>query len=98
MTERYSATCQVVMEIPSHAVVSLYVVSFIVLAFEYFRVNPVRRVFNLYFGLMLGAVVLMLARVFLVAEGWLSLAFLALALVWLGLSLYLLRRLPPPRH
>ena len=67
------------------------------LAFEYFRVNPERRVLNLHFGLMGGAVVLMLADVFLV-EWLLSLIFFALALSWLGLSLYLLRHLPPPRH
>ena len=52
---------------------------------------------NLHFGLMGGAVVLMLADVFLV-EWLLSLIFFALALSWLGLSLYLLRHLPPPRH
>jgi len=85
------------MEIPSGAIIPLYIASFVVLAIEYFRVNPERRVLNLHFGLMGGAVVLMLADVFLV-ERFLSLVFFALALFWLGLSLYLLRHLPPPRH
>ncbi len=85
------------MHIPSGAIIPLYIASFVVLAFEYFRVNPERRVLNLHFGLMVGAVVLMLADVFLV-EWLLSLVFFVLALSWLGLSLYLLRHLPPPRH
>ena len=85
------------MHIPSAAIIPLYIASFVVLAFEYFRVNPERRLLNLHFGLMGGAVVLMLADVFLV-EWLLSLIFFVLALSWLGFSLYLLRHLPPPRH
>jgi len=38
-----------------------------------------------------------LAAVFM--QDWdISLIFFVLALFWLGLSLYLLRYLPPPRH
>jgi hypothetical protein len=85
------------MQIPSAAIIPLYIASFVVLAYEYFHANPERRVLNLHFGLMAGAVVLMLADVFLV-DWLLSLIFFALALLWLGLSLYLLRHLPPPRH
>ena len=85
------------MYIPSAAIIPLYIASFVVLAIEYFRASPERRVLNLHFGLMAGAVVLMLADVFLV-ERFLSLDLFALALFWLGLSLYLWRHLPPPRH
>ncbi|HEX3403127.1 MAG TPA: hypothetical protein VHT74_22660 [Acetobacteraceae bacterium] len=73
------------------------IASFVILAFQYYRIDPDRRVFNLRFGLMVGAIVLMLAAVFM--QDWdISLIFFVLALFWLGLSLYLLRYLPPPRH
>ena len=85
------------MEIPSGAIIPVYIASFVVLAIEYFRVNPEKRLANLHFGLMAGAVVLMLATVFL-TEWFLALIFFALALVWLGLSVYLLRFLPPLEH
>ena len=86
------------MQIPVSAIVPFYIVSFVLLAFQYFRVNPEKRLANLHFGLMAGAVVLMLATIFL-TERFLALIFFTLALVWLGLSVYLLRSpLQPPGH
>jgi hypothetical protein len=85
------------MQIPVSAIVPFYVVSFVLLAFQYFRVNPEKRLANLHFCLMAGAVVLMLATVFL-TKWFLALIFFALALVWLCLSVYLLRSLQPPGH
>ncbi len=84
------------MEIPTGAIVPLFIVSFIVAAYEYFRINPDRRVLNLHFGLMVGAVVLMFTAIFL-TEPALSPIFFALGLLWLGLALYLLRHLPRNR-
>ena len=84
------------MHIPNGAIMPLYIVSFIMLAFQYFRVNPERRVLDLRFGLMVGAVVLMFATVFL-GNLPLSLVFFLLALFWLGLTLVLFRHIPPPR-
>jgi hypothetical protein len=85
------------MMIPTAAIVPLFLVSFVVLAFQYFRVNPDRRLLNLRFGLMIGAIALALVQVGF--PGWpLSLVLLLLGLFWLAYSLYLLRGLPPARH
>ncbi len=83
------------MYIPNSVFIPLYIASFVMLAFQYYRINADRRVLNLRFGLMVGAIVLMILAVFM-AEPFLSLIFFALALVWLGLTLYLFRFLPPP--
>jgi hypothetical protein len=85
------------MTIPTSAIVPLYIVSFVMLAFQYFRINPDRRLLNLRFGLMLGAIVLVFVQVLLPGRS-LSMALFLLALLWLGLSLYLFRHLPPARH
>jgi hypothetical protein len=85
------------MYIPNGVIVPLYIASFVSLYYQYYRINPDRRVVNLRFGLMTGAVVLMLATVILV-DWSLSLIFFVLALVWFVLSLYLFRYLPPREH
>jgi hypothetical protein len=79
------------------AIVPLLLASFVMLAFQYFRLDPERRVLNLRFGLMVGAVVLMFTSVSL-GNSALSPVLFLLALVWLGLTLYLFRLLPPRRH
>jgi hypothetical protein len=84
------------MIIPTSAIVPLYIVSFVLLAFQYFRLNPDRRLLNLHFGLMLGAVVLAFVAI-LMPERTLSMVLFLLALCWLGLTIYLFRHLPPPR-
>jgi hypothetical protein len=85
------------MTIPTSAIVPLYIVSFVMLAFQYFRINPDRRLLNLRFGLMLGAIVLVFVQILLPGRS-LSIVLFLLALLWLGLSLYLFRHLPPARH
>ncbi|HME25543.1 MAG TPA: hypothetical protein VKI44_30125 [Acetobacteraceae bacterium] len=85
------------MHIPYGAIIPLYIASFIMLAFQYFRINPERRVMNLRFGLMVGAVALMFITVFL-GNLPLSPVFFLLALFWLGLTVLLSRHMPPPRH
>jgi predicted ferric reductase len=84
------------MSIPNGAIVPFYLASFVVLGFQYYRFNYDRRLMNLQFAMMLGAIALMLATVF-VSAGLFSWTFLLLGLLWLGVSLYLLRRVPPPR-
>jgi hypothetical protein len=84
------------MHIPSGVIVPLYIASFIALYLQYYRINPDRRLINLRFALMAGAIMLIIATV-LLADLSLSLIFFVLALVWLGLSLYLFRYMPPPR-
>ena len=85
------------MMIPTSAVVPFYIVSFVLLAFQYFRVNPDRRLLNLRFAMMLGAVVLVFVQI-LMPERTLSMVLFLLALFWLALTLYLFRHMPPPRH
>ena len=85
------------MRIPNGAIIPLYIASFIMVAFQYYRINPERRLLNLRFGLMVGTVALLFATVFL-GNFSLSPVFFLLALFSLGLSLYLFRRMPPPRH
>jgi hypothetical protein len=85
------------MTIPTSAIVPLLLASFGMLAFQYFRLDPERRVLNLRFGLMVGAVVLMFTSVGL-GNSVLSPVFFLLALFWLCLTLYLFRLLPPRRH
>ena len=84
------------MYIPNGAIIPLFIISFIVLTVQYYRLNPDRRLFNLQFGMMFGAVVLVIANVMLTG-GILSLIFFVLGLAWLGISLFLLRYMPPPR-
>jgi hypothetical protein len=83
--------------IPDAAIVPLLIASFIMLAYQYYRVDPVSRVLNLRFALMVGAVVLIFATVGL-DHSSLSLVFFLLALFWLALALYLFRMMPPPKH
>jgi hypothetical protein len=85
------------MRIPNAVIIPLLIATFIMLAFQYFRVDPERRVMNLRFGLMVGAVVLMFTTVSLGNYPF-SLGFFLLALFWLGVTLFLFRRMPPPRH
>ena len=83
--------------ISNFAIIPLFIASFILFSFQYFRINPERRVLDLRFLMMMGAVVLLFTTVSL--RNWsLSLVFFLLALFSLGLSLYLLRMMPPPKH
>ena len=85
------------MQIPTGAIMPLFIASFVMLVFQYYRVNPDRRVLNLQFGLMTGAIVLMIAAV-VMAGPFMSPILFVLGLFWVGLTLYLFRHLPPPRH
>jgi hypothetical protein len=84
------------MIIPTAVVIPLYLVSFGLLAFQYFRISPDRRLLNMHFALMIGAIMLLLVQVAM--PDWpLSMVLFLLGLFWLVLSLYLLRLMPPPR-
>jgi hypothetical protein len=82
------------MGIPTGAIVPLFIASFALLYYQYYRINPDRRLLNLRFGLMAGAVALMFVAIALGSQ-LASLVLFALGLLWLGLSLYLFRFLPP---
>ncbi len=83
------------MQIPSVAIIPFCIVSFVLQAWQYYRINPDRRIFNTRFGMMFLAVFVMFADVFF---GVWSLIYFALAVVSLALSIYMIRLMPPPRH
>jgi hypothetical protein len=85
------------MIIPTAVIVPLYLISFVMLAIQYFRVNPDRRLLNLHFALMIGAIILLLVQI-VMPDRPLSLVLFLLGLFWVGLSIYLFRNMPPPRH
>jgi hypothetical protein len=90
------------MIIPTAVIASLCILCFLLLLFQYWRVNPHRRLLNLQFCLMLGVIVLLLSRV--VMPPWLgdpsvvSMVQFVLTLLCLGVTLILFRTLPPPSH
>jgi hypothetical protein len=83
--------------IPTGFIAPLFIASFILLCLQYYRIHPERRLLNLRFLLMVGALALMFATV-IMSDQHLSLVFFLVALFWLGLSVWLLRFMPPPRH
>jgi glucose uptake protein GlcU len=80
------------MSIPNNAITPLYLVSFVLFAFQYFRINYERRLMNLQFGMMLGAIVLMFTTIFITAQS-LSWVFFLLGMLWLGVAIFLFRKL-----
>jgi hypothetical protein len=84
------------MSIPNSAITPLYLVSFVLFGFQYFRLNHDRRLMNLQFGMMLGAIALMFTTVFVAARSF-SWIFLLLGLLWLGVAIYLFRKMPSAR-
>ena len=81
------------MTIPYWINIVISIATFVVALFEYYRVDPVARIWNRYFGLAVGAIVIAVINIFMRDPGpsiWLFL----LALVWAGITLYQLRILP----
>ncbi|MBV9249492.1 MAG: hypothetical protein JO227_09655 [Acetobacteraceae bacterium] len=77
---------------------ALFILAFMVTAVQYYVVNPSRRIINLRFQVMCGAIALAIAFVLLhrfypdslIISG----AFPVLSLCWIGMALVLLRRMP----
>ena len=84
------------MSIPNSAITPLYLVSFVLFGLQYYRSNYDRRLMNLQFGMMAAAILLMFTMVFVPARSF-SWLFLLLGLLWLGVAIYFMRKLPPPR-
>jgi len=81
--------------ISSFAIVPLFIASFMLALFQYWRINPVRRLLNLRFVLMVGAIAFSAVTARL--PEW-SYELFGVAVVWFGTALGLLRTMPPPRH
>jgi len=87
------------MNIPTGAIMPCFLAAFVWLAYQYFVVSPDRRLLNVRFMLMAGAIVLNLAYLLVVPHaGIFPLVILLLGLGWLAAALVLHRRMPPPRH
>jgi hypothetical protein len=84
---------------PKFVIILSFLVSFLLLVWQYFYIDPKRRVWNLRFALMVCAIAAAIAYpIFDVTEpgrrqvSWL---FLVVGVFWLGMAYYLLRRMPP---
>jgi hypothetical protein len=83
--------------IPTGMIAPLFLASFIMLSYQYFRLNPDRAFFNWQFVLMVGGLVFLGLSIFL-HEWFFSMPFFVLGLIWLGVTLFLFRELPPRGH
>ena len=81
------------MSVPSWITILVCMLTFLVALFEYYRVDPEKRILNPYFWLALVAIVMAVVNIFSPDPGWSGWLFL-LAVVWCGVTLYQLRRLP----
>jgi len=79
--------------IPTVAIVPVLIAAFAVLAFDHYRLNPLRPVRNIRFCMMVSAVILMFIQILLSwMSRWISLAIFVTALVWLATACLLVRR------
>lgn len=87
------------MMIPTYLIVPLFLIAFLISVYQYYVVDPVRRLTDLRAVMVWGAILGMFMQLgyrILWPQYWQpSVAFLALSLAWLGLSIFLLRRMPP---
>jgi len=88
--------------VPRFIIILLFIAAFLVTGWQYNRIDAKRRVLNLRFALMIGAIVGALGYNFINQifpdnrhASWL---FLALGLFWLATAYHLLRRMPVRRE
>jgi len=81
------------MTIPYWINIVISIATFVLALFEYYRVDPEDRVWNRYFGLAVGAILIALINIFM-KDPWPSLGLFLLAVIWSGVTLYQLRILP----
>ena len=85
--------------VPDFVIILSFLIAFFLLVWQYFVIDPKRRVWNLRFALMVCAIAAAIAYpIYDFYEpgrrqiSWLS---LMVGLFWLGMAFYLLRRMPP---
>jgi hypothetical protein len=85
--------------VPTPIVVLLFIATFLLVIWQYLQIDPKRRLLNLRFGLMVGAIAGAVGYPLFSFHSpdnrQASWMFLALALFWLATAYYLLRRMPP---
>lgn len=91
------------MHIPTSLIMALFLIAFVLTAYQYYRINPLQRVQNARFALMaitaLGACSFPVVAGLAESRQWetkFSVIYLAVAVICLGASYFLLRRMPPP--
>lgn len=84
--------------VPMTIIILLFVVAFFLVTWQYLEIDPSRRILNIRFALMVGAIVAAIAYPIFnykfPGDRQASWLFLALALFWLASAYYLLRRMP----
>jgi hypothetical protein len=85
--------------IPTPIIVLLFIAAFLLTTWQYLQIDPRRRILNLRFGVMLGALAAAFGYPIYKANvpndlhaSWL---LLALGLIWLAIAYYLWRHTPP---
>jgi hypothetical protein len=88
------------MYIPTGVILPCFLAAFVWLAYQYLVVNPDRRLLNVRFMLMIGAILLTLVYLMVgsLQTGIFPLVFLLLGLAWLGVAFVLQRFMPPPKY
>lgn len=88
--------------VPTSIISLLFVAAFLLTLWQYFRIDPRRRILNLRFVMMICAVTAAIGYPVFVANhragrhaSW---WVLGLALFWLASSYYMSRRMPPPEQ
>ncbi|HEY1930614.1 MAG TPA: hypothetical protein VGG99_01255 [Acetobacteraceae bacterium] len=84
---------------PKSIIILLFLATFILCAFQYYRIDPEWRLLNVRAGLMItsimGASGYPIYDYLHPGDRWMSWLLFALAIVWIVTSYYLLRRIPP---
>ena len=87
------------MVVPTWIIFLLFLAAFVMLVWQYYQIDPRRRVLNLRFG---GLIVALFGMVFYIFHAHFypddsrtSWIFLGLAVFWLAWARYLSRRMPP---
>jgi len=85
--------------VPTSVIILLFLAAFFLNGWQYYQIDPKRRVLNLRFALMAGATIgaigYPLINAYDPGDRHASWLFLALGLFWLATAYYLLRRMPP---
>jgi hypothetical protein len=85
--------------VPTAIIVLVFLAAFLLTLWQYFQTDPKRRVLNLRFAMMAGAIVAAIGyplhNFFFPGDRFASWLSLALGLFWLIVTYYMLRHMPP---
>jgi predicted Abi (CAAX) family protease len=87
---------------PTFIIVLLFLTAFMLLVWQYFKIDPRRRILNVRFAMMVAAIATDIGYPIHVSnhpgDRYMSWVFLLLGLFWVALALVLLRTMPPPER